>query len=132
MVVRMEQQPNEEKGKEEDPRIQSAAVSLDGLFQLQYDRCYFYFIPRENVKRKTVISIGCKEFLFSYLKKKILLFLFNFIFHPSYFDISIYQENKQEMSTFPYFSTLSLKISLQLFGQMVNLGTKKYFHYSHS
>ena len=32
-----------------------------------------------------------------------LLFLFNFIFHSSYFDISINQENKEEMSTFPYF-----------------------------
>ena len=45
--------PNEEKGKEKDPRIQSAAVSLDVLFQLQLTG-YFYFISRENVKRKTM------------------------------------------------------------------------------
>ena len=64
MGVRSENgtRPNEEKGKEEDPRIQSAAVSLEVLFQLQYDGCYFYFISRENVKWKTMIDeiLGCK------------------------------------------------------------------------
>ena len=56
MGVRVERGPNGEKDKEEDPRIQSAAVSLEVLFQLQYDGCYFYFILRENVKWKIMID----------------------------------------------------------------------------
>ena len=44
--------PNEEKGKEKDPRIQSAAVSLDVLFQLQLTGVIFISFQEKMLSGK--------------------------------------------------------------------------------